>query len=89
MDRPCPHGHFELAPTRDLSKALDRGQRRCEAAGGRWTAPRHRTYELLLAAPGAVKAYDLIRRFGPNARAAKPPTGYRSLDLLMALGLVH
>ena len=89
MDRPCPHRHLGLDPTLDLSKALDRGQRRCEAAGERWTAPRHRTYELLLAAPGAVKAYDLIRRFGPNARAAKPPTGYRSLDLLMALGLVH
>lgn len=89
MDRSCPHTHLGAEATRDLSEALADGRRRCEAAGERWTPPRNRTYELLLAAPGAVKAYDLIRRFGPTPGAAKPPTVYRSLDLLMTLGLVH
>lgn len=89
MLAPCPHAHPGPDARRDLPSALAEGRRRCEAAGERWTPPRHRTYELLLAAPGPVKAYDLIRRFGPTPGATKPPTVYRSLDLLMALGLVH
>ncbi len=36
-----------------------------------------------------MKAYDLIRDFGVSSGVAKPPTVYRSLDLLMGLGLVH
>lgn len=64
-------------------------QARCEAAGEKWTPPRQRTYALLAAAPGPMKAYDLIRYFGAASGAAKPPTIYRSLDLLMGLGLVH
>lgn len=36
-----------------------------------------------------MKAYDLIQQFGAGARATKPPTVYRSLDLLMAIGLVR
>lgn len=64
-------------------------QARCEAAGEKWTAPRRRTYALLAAAPRPMKAYDLIRDFGVSSGVAKPPTVYRSLDLLMGLGLVH
>lgn len=36
-----------------------------------------------------MKAYDLIQRFGAGARATKPPTVYRSLDLLIGIGLVR
>jgi len=64
-------------------------QARCEAAGEKWTAPRQRTYALLAAAAGPMKAYDLIRDFDAASGVAKPPTVYRSLDLLMRLGLVH
>ncbi len=89
MLAPCPHAHPRPNAGRDLPSALAEGRRRCEAAGERWTTPRHRTYEMLLAAPGPMKAYDLIRRFGATPGATKPPTVYRSLDLLMTLGLVH
>ncbi len=89
MLAPCPHAHSGPEARRDLPSALAEGRQRCEAAGERWTRPRHRTYELLLAAPGPMKAYDLIRRFGATPGATKPPTVYRSLDLLMTLALVH
>lgn len=89
MSAPCPHAHPGLEFPRDPTNALVEGRRRCEAAGERWTPPRHRTYELLLAAPGPMKAYDLLREYQPGSGATKPPTIYRSLDFLMALGLVH
>lgn len=87
MNQPCSHLHGPAA-VRDMSQALAEAKRRCAAAGETWTAPRHRTYELLLQAAGPVKAYDLMRRYQPGG-GAKPPTVYRSLDFLMGLGLVH
>ncbi len=69
--------------------ALKAARARCEAAGERWTVPRERTYELLAEAATPMKAYELISRFNLRPGATKPPTVYRSLDLLMALGLVH
>lgn len=62
----------------------------CEARGEQWTPSRRQTYELLLQAGGAVKAYDLISTYAQaGERLAKPPTIYRALDFLLAAGLVH
>lgn len=61
----------------------------CQRRGEQWTAPRRRTYELLLKAGGPVKAYDLISTFAQAGESlAKPPTIYRALDFLLAQGLV-
>lgn len=53
------------------------------------TPPRRRVLELLLEAGEAVKAYDLIARFGEGGVAAKPPTVYRALEFLERTGLAH
>jgi Fur family zinc uptake transcriptional regulator len=76
--------------THDSSaKALDAAETLCSDRGERLTPVRRRVLELLLAAEGPVKAYDLLELLQPGPGAAKPPTVYRALDFLMALGLVH
>ena len=86
---PCSHSGRPVPSPASVVQAMTLAQARCEAAGEKWTAPRRRTYALLAAAPRPMKAYDLIRDFGVSSGVAKPPTVYRSLDLLMGLGLVH
>jgi|SRR5579875_2088684 len=87
----CSHGHeprhgLEGAP---LTAALEAAQVRCLREGERMTHPRHRVLELLLRDGGAVKAYDLIAKFGEDGAAAKPPTVYRALDFLSRQGFAH
>ena len=72
-----------------LVRALLDAESRCEGDGQRLTAPRRRVLELLLAAPGPVKAYDLIGAFGADGEAAKPPTVYRALEFLEKQGFAH
>lgn len=86
---PCPHVVSKLRFAEDLGGALTEGRSRCEAAGETWTAPRQRTYELLVSASRPMKAYEILSHFRPEGVATQPPTVYRSLDFLIALGLVH
>ena len=72
-----------------LAHALDDAEQRCAEAEERLTGPRRRVLELLLAADGPVKAYDLIAGFGATGEAAKPPTVYRALEFLERLGFAH
>ena len=72
-----------------LGKALKDAENRCEEDGQRLTAPRRRVLELLLSAPGPVKAYDLIGGFGAQGESAKPPTVYRALEFLERQGFAH
>lgn len=86
----CDHSHDDATSPIDVSAAMRAAEAHCLATGERWTAPRQRTYELLLEAGGAVKAYDLIATFaGRTDPMAKPPTIYRALEFLMGQGLVH
>jgi Fur family zinc uptake transcriptional regulator len=72
-----------------ITCALDAAEGRCVAGGERLTPPRRRVLQLLLEAGEAVKAYDLIARYGPDGVAAKPPTVYRALEFLERNGLAH
>jgi Fur family zinc uptake transcriptional regulator len=72
-----------------LGHALADAETRCGDDGQRLTAPRKRVLELLLAAPGPVRAYDLIGGFGAGGEAAKPPTVYRALEFLEKQGFAH
>lgn len=85
----CPHGGRAPRNLPSIADRLIAAQAQCEAAGERWTAPRARTYELLVGTEHPVRAYDLRARFGPSRRAAKPATVYRALAFLLGLGLVH
>lgn len=86
----CTHPHNHAADPRSVPVALSVAESLCQRRGEQWTAPRRRTYELLVKAGGPVKAYDLISTFAQaGERLAKPPTIYRALDFLLAQGLVH
>jgi Fur family zinc uptake transcriptional regulator len=90
MGSACSHPHDEngLTPGQ-IAGALAVAETRCAGHGERLTPPRRRVLELLLQAGEAVKAYDLIARYGPDGVAAKPPTVYRALDFLEKAGLAH
>lgn len=91
MSENCGHEHsggLGLAGSA-LGHALAEAEARCGGDGQRMTAPRRRVLELLLSAPGPVKAYDLIGAFGADGEAAKPPTVYRALEFLEKQGFAH
>ncbi|TAL36233.1 MAG: transcriptional repressor [Phenylobacterium sp.] len=69
--------------------ALAEAEARCKARGEAWTPPRCPTYELLLAAAGPRTAYELMAGLKRGARYVGPPTVYRALDFLLAIGLAH
>ncbi|MBU1345684.1 MAG: transcriptional repressor [Alphaproteobacteria bacterium] len=86
----CDHAHDGAGMSAgEVGRALTSAERRCAAQGERMTAPRRRVLELLLEAGEAVKAYDLMARYGVDGSAAKPPTVYRALDFLEKAGLAH
>jgi Fur family transcriptional regulator, zinc uptake regulator len=60
----------------------------CRRSGARLTRLRRQVLALLLDAEGPVTAYALLRRLRAE-RPATPAGVYRSLDFLLAHGLVH
>ena len=86
----CSHDPTIARPTAtEVDDAISAAVSRIVAAGERMTEPRRRVLELLMAASEPVKAYDLISRFHPDGRVAKPATVYRALDFLEKFGLIH
>lgn len=84
------HEHPDRAPTeREIAHIVTTGSERAERAGRRMTEPRRRVFEMLVSAGRPLKAYELVERFHPDGRAAKPPTVYRALEFLEELGLLH
>ncbi|MGV3578917.1 Fur family transcriptional regulator, partial [Brevundimonas sp.] len=90
MGSHCDHNHHDeaLSPA-DIARALAAAEARCVDQGERMTAPRRRVLEMLLESGEAVKAYDLIARYGTDGVAAKPPTVYRALEFLEKTGMAH
>ncbi|MFC5345142.1 Fur family transcriptional regulator [Brevundimonas staleyi] len=90
MGAHCDHEHHDegLSPA-EISRALAAAEARCVEQGERMTAPRRRVLEMLLESGEAVKAYDLIARYGTDGVAAKPPTVYRALEFLEKTGMAH
>ncbi len=78
--------HQHDASTR--AEQIAEAERRCAEAGESLTPLRRRVLELLLAQPGAAKAYDLLPLLDAD-KQAKPPTIYRALDFLVRMGLAH
>ena len=86
----CPHSPIAPATPSALLAALAAAEVHCKDRGEQWTAPRHRTYELLLRAGVPVKAYDLVSAYPrPGKGYTAPATIYRALDFLASAGLVH
>lgn len=90
MGSTCGHAHGDEGLSAvEVGRALASAEIRLADKGERMTAPRRRVLELLLEAGEAVKAYDLIARYGADGAAAKPPTVYRALEFLEKTGLAH
>lgn len=84
------HGddHPHALPILPIDEQLALADRACADAGESLTPLRRRVLELLLTAPGATKAYDLLDKLG-GASPAKPPTIYRALEFLVRMGFAH
>ncbi|MBF0393856.1 MAG: transcriptional repressor [Alphaproteobacteria bacterium] len=72
-----------------VGAALDAAEAHCLARGQRLTPLRRRVLELVWAGHGPVGAYALLDALRAEGQAAAPPTVYRTLDFLVAQGLVH
>lgn len=64
-------------------------EQRCRQRGLRLTPTRRRVLELVLAADGPVKAYDLLDDLKSEQPGAAPPTIYRALDFLLENHFIH
>lgn len=97
--------HVHDLGEKDIAHRLDLAKLQCHQAGVRFTALRQQIYQLILQADKPIGAYDLITELqkiraqealtsGPSAKAVSsknvaPPTIYRSLEFLLAQGLIH
>lgn len=61
----------------------------CRKQGLRLTPTRRRVLEMVLAADGPVKAYDLLDQLKVEQPGAAPPTVYRALEFLLENHFIH
>lgn len=68
-------------------------QQLCDQKGLRLTKTRRQVLELIIAANGPVKAYDLLGQLKQHdtstTRTSAPPTIYRALDFLLQNHFIH
>ena len=64
-------------------------EQHCRQRKLRLTPTRRRVLELVLAADGPVKAYDLLDQLKSEQPGAAPPTIYRALDFLLENDFIH
>lgn len=69
--------------------ALEHAKSICETHGERLTPLRQTVLEFIWSSHEPVKAYDLLDKLKAVHASSAPPTVYRALDFLQALGLVH
>lgn len=72
-----------------VADALETAERLCAAADEQLTPLRRRVLELVWDSHRPVGAYALLDRLREDGRGAAPPTVYRTLDFLLARGLIH
>jgi len=68
---------------------LDRAESICNARGARLTDLRRLILGHILEAEAPLGAYDLLERVRDARLGGAPPTVYRTLDFLLAHGLIH
>jgi Fur family zinc uptake transcriptional regulator len=73
--------------TPNINAILAQAEQIIDVKGGRFTAIRKHIYQLLLAAPHPLGAYEIIENLD-GVGAQKPPTVYRALAWLIEHGLV-
>jgi len=85
--------HHPSAPRDEaeaVDAALDWAEQQCSARGLRLTDRRRRVLELLLRAPRALGAYEILEQLrAEDQGAASPPIAYRALEFLTEHGFAH
>lgn len=91
----CDH-HHNVHGNHDATQRMLDAKALCESRGVRFTPLREEVYELILQADKPLGAYDLIsalqasrQKSGAKSKNIAPPTVYRSLEFLLAEGLIH
>lgn len=74
---------------RCIERALDKAAGLCAERGARLTELRRRVLELVWRSHEPVGAYAILEQLQRQRGSAAPPTVYRTLDFLMAQGLIH
>jgi Fur family zinc uptake transcriptional regulator len=72
-----------------IKDGLSHAARVCAANGVTLTGLRQTVLQLILEATGPLTAYQLLDKLKETRKSAMPPTIYRSLDFLVANGLIH
>ncbi len=73
----------------EIELRLDEAARLCAERGVTLTPLRREVLGLVLSSEQPIGAYALLDRLRRRRRGAAPPTVYRVLDFLRALGFVH
>lgn len=73
----------------ESSQVVREVESHCRQRGLRLTPTRKRVLEMVLAADGPVKAYDLLDELKSEQPGAAPPTVYRALDFLLDNQFIH
>ncbi|WP_435874417.1 transcriptional repressor [Roseinatronobacter sp.] len=81
----CPDHSGQQGARTILSQAEARATR----MGLRLTPVRLRTLELLIAAHGALGAYDVLEKLAAEGYGTQPPVAYRALNWLVEHGFAH
>ncbi|NBB97297.1 MAG: transcriptional repressor [Alphaproteobacteria bacterium] len=81
----CPDHSGPQSATRILSQA----QARAARMRLRLTPVRLRTLEILIAAHGALGAYDVLEKLAAEGYGTQPPVAYRALNWLVEHGFAH
>lgn len=88
--------HHHHVHNHDPAVRLAEAKAYCEKQGVRFTPLREEVFRLILTADKPLGAYDLISALQESRKASDkkskniaPPTVYRSLEFLLAEGLIH
>lgn len=100
ISKPCFDHLHDVQPLGDseASARMRSAMISCSERGVRFTPLRQQIYQLILEADAPIGAYDLITKLqqlrlsageSQPSKNVAPPTVYRSLEFLLAEGLIH
>ena len=72
-----------------IESALSRAEEICSLRGVRFTVLRRHIFRMICSSHTPVKAYRILDNLRDLDFCARPPTVYRTLDFLLAHGLIH
>ena len=72
-----------------ISEGVARADALCVEEGVQFTPVRKRVLELVLQAPRAMGAYQILDQLRVDGFKHQPPVAYRALDFLVARGFAH